>query len=191
MARCQPVISPPNLTLSHFELYTRDLSKMESFYTQCLGFVVTDRGQGNEGLVFLSRSPMEHHQLVLNPDPSERVRDSPLDHIAFRVASLPDVRAVHARLRNDPGAAAEAVSHGNTWSVYFRDPEGNRLEVFTDTPWHVAQPCRFPIDFALDDQQLRAETERRIRDLPGFRPAGDWKRTHAGAFGTDASTPLE
>jgi len=177
---------PPNLTLSHFELYVRDAQRMERFYTRRLGFVVTDRGDGPDALVFLSRNPAEHHQLVLNPRPSRRTSDSPLEHISFRVASLEDVRAVHAALEEEPGAGIEAVSHGTTWSVYFRDPEGNRLEVFADTPWHVAQPCRFPIDFALDDERLRAETERRIRDLPGFRPVEDWKKAHARSVGGPA-----
>ncbi len=175
--------SAPNFSLSHFELYVRDLPRMEAFYTRGLGFVVTDRGKGADGLVFLSRSPDEHHQLVLNPRPARRPQDSPLDHISFRVASLGDVRKVHAALKDEPGVALEAVSHGTTWSLYFRDPEGNRLEVFADTPWHVAQPCRFAIDFALDDERLRAETERRIRGLPGFRPVREWKEAHAGAFG--------
>jgi len=176
--------SPPNLTLSHFELYVRDAPRMEAFYTRRLGFAVTDRGEGAEGLVFLSRNPEEHHQLVINPRSSRKASESPVDHISFRVASLRDLRAVHAALKDDAGAAIEAVSHGNTWSVYFRDPEGNRLEVFADTPWHVAQPCRFPIDFALDDERLRAHTEQRIRGLPGFRLAEDWKKAHAVSVGT-------
>ncbi len=162
--------SPPNFLLSHFELYVKDAPSMEAFYTRRLGFVVTDRGEGPQGLVFLSRNPGEHHQLVINPRPTRKASGSPLDHIAFRVASLQEVRRVHEALKEDPGAAAEAVSHGNTWSVYFRDPEGNRLEVFADTPWYVSQPCRFPIDLGLDDARLHADTERRVRDLPGFRP---------------------
>ena len=32
------------------------------------------------------------------------------------------------------------VSHGNAWSLYFTDPEGNGLECFVDSPFHVAQP---------------------------------------------------
>lgn len=174
----------PNLALSHFELYVHDASRMEAFYTQRLGFVVTDRGEGPDALVFLSRNPNEHHQLVLNPQAGRRTGEGPLDHIAFRVASLQDVRAVHAALKDDPGTAIQAVSHGNTWSVYFRDPEGNRLEVFADTPWQVAQPCRFPIDLSLDDERLSAEIERRIRGLPGFRLAADWQKDHASTVGS-------
>ncbi|WP_299011921.1 VOC family protein [uncultured Shewanella sp.] len=50
-------VSFPVMSLSHVELYVRDIVQMERFYTTQLGFVVTDRGQGANGLVFLSRSP--------------------------------------------------------------------------------------------------------------------------------------
>ena len=170
----------PELALSHFELYVRDLAAMETFYTQRLGFIVSDRGEGAGGMVFLSRNAGEHHQLVLNPRPSRRHEDSPLDHISFRVANLSGLRRLHQALT---GVAVDTVSHGTTWSLYFRDPEGNRLEVFADTPWHVDQPCKFPIDLALDDARLQAFTEQKIRQLPGFRPVEQWRSGHRKAFG--------
>lgn len=171
------------MSLSHFELYARDLVRMEGFYTRILGFVVTDRGEGPDALVFLSRNPHEHHQLVLNPRPSRHASGSPLDHISFRVGSLGDLRVIHSALKAASDTSVEAVSHGTTWSVYFRDPEGNRLEVFTDTPWYVSQPCRFAIDLELGDDDLHAYTEKRIRDLPGFKPIEEWKRSHAVVVG--------
>jgi len=173
----QPIIC---LCLSHFELYVRDLAGMEEFYTRYLGFVVTDRDAGDNGMVFLSRNPREHHQLVLNPavDPPPQ---SPVDHFSFRVETLADLKILHRSLESGP-AALQTVSHGNSWSIYFRDPDGNRLELFTDTPWHVDQPCRFEIDLGLDETELVAITEKMIRELPGFGPAADWRDRHASAF---------
>ncbi len=158
----------PDIALAHFELFVRDLERMESFYTGALGFEVSDRGAGPGGLVFLSRNAGEHHQLVLNPDAARRPDASPLDHISFRVAALADLRRFHAALEGR-ATGLETVSHGNAWSIYFHDPEDNRLELFADTPWEVAQPCRFEIDLGLPDNALAATTEARIRDLPGFR----------------------
>ena len=40
------------------------------------------------------------------------------------------------------------MDHGNAWSLYFRDPEGNRLEVFCDTQWYVEQPCLEDLDLS-------------------------------------------
>jgi catechol 2,3-dioxygenase len=59
-------------------------------------------------------------------------------------------------------------SHGTTWSVYFKDPEGNGLEVFCDTPWHVDQPQGDDWDPTLTDDELLGWTESRFRDEPGF-----------------------
>lgn len=57
----------PNLTLSHLELRVADIRKMERFYAEVLGFIATDRSDGENEMVFLSRSPDEHHQIVLSP----------------------------------------------------------------------------------------------------------------------------
>ena len=82
------ISSFPSLYLSHFELYVLDVACMEEFYTRYLGFVVTDRGEGRNGMVFLSRNPDEHHQLVLNPRQSHKTVESPVDHISFRIDSI-------------------------------------------------------------------------------------------------------
>jgi catechol-2,3-dioxygenase len=171
----------PTLALGHLELTVTDVPRMESFYTGVLGFVVTDRGDGGQGLVFLSRHPAEHHQIVLNPS-GRGAGAGPLDHFAFRVESLTALRRVHAALEGRGDGAYETVSHGTSWSIYVSDPEGNRLEIFADTPWHVAQPVRFPIDLSLGDEELTRETETRIRDRAGFGPASECASAHRRAF---------
>jgi len=168
----------PNIALSHFELFVADATCMEEFYTGCLGFVVTDRGEGENAMVFLSRNPDEHHQLVLNPGNSEIETESPIDHISFRVDSITSLRVFHRSLLSS-STLVQTVSHGTTWSIYFRDPEGNRLELFTDTPWHVNQPCRFEVDFAMSDEELLEFTQLSIRDLPGFARMEEWKASHS------------
>lgn len=176
----------PSIALSHFELYVNDVASMEDFYTRYLGFVVTDRGAGPAGMIFMSRNPDEHHQLVLNPRPLESTIESPVDHISFRVDSLAHLRLFHDSLISSPGQL-QTVSHGTSWSIYFRDPENNRLELFADTPWHVDQPCRFEIDFQLPDQSLIEFTCASIKDLPGFEDVGKWRSTHAQLLGSEPS----
>jgi catechol 2,3-dioxygenase len=176
----------PSIALSHFELYVTDVISMEDFYTRYLGFVVTDRGAGPAGMVFMSRNPREHHQLVLNPRQLESTIESPVDHISFRVDGLADLRLFHDSLISSPGQL-QTVSHGTSWSIYFRDPENNRLELFADTPWHVDQPCRFEIDFQLPDQSLIEFTHTNIKDLPGFRDLDNWRSAHAQLLGSEPS----
>lgn len=162
------------------ELYVRELETMERFCTDRLGFVVTDDGAGDGGMVFLSRNPDEHHQIVLNPRPGVRAVDSPVDHLSLHVASLADLRRFLLALA-DSAVSVRTVSHGMTWSIYSRDPEENRPEIFVDTPWHVAQPCRPDIDLSLSDEELHALTLARIEGMPGFRAAAALRRDHVSA----------
>lgn len=166
-------------SLSHFEIKARDFARMEVFYTDTLSFVVTDRKPANgKQMVFLSRDPGEHHQIVIREAEEGAFTDGSVDHIAFRVDTLDDLRTLHGTLEACGSLKIETVCHGTTWSVYFRDPEDNRVEFFVDTPWHVAQPVRFPIDFRLSNEELLAMTEQEISAKPEFGPAEDWKQTH-------------
>ena len=57
------------LNWSHAVLYVRDQERMLDFYTNTMGFQITDRGLvGPEGpeVVFMSQVPHEHHQLGSN-----------------------------------------------------------------------------------------------------------------------------
>jgi len=168
-----------SLSLSHFEIEVRDLPAMVDFYTRILGFAVTDRSApGVHQMVFLSRNPGEHHQIVLAQAGAAPGSAGSLDHIAFRVENLQSLRRFHVALRGSEARDVATVSHGTTWSIYFRDPEGNRIELFVDTPWHVAQPLRFPIDLSLPDDALIAETHAQISSLADFQPAAQWFDRH-------------
>lgn len=165
-----------SLSLSHLELCVMNVARMEQFYTEVLGFAVTDRGKGEQAMVFLSQSPDEHHQIVLSPGGDGR--PGALDHIALRVDTLDSLRRVFEALKRRDDVPFETVSHGTTWSIYIKDPEGNRVEVFADTPWHVDQPVRFAIDLNLSDEELLRQTEDAIRTHPGFQASESWQKAH-------------
>src|SRR6266700_4958566 len=58
--------NPPNLRFTHMGLVVSDIEVMTQFYVDTLGFTITDRGVfGAMEVVFLSRDPEEHHQIVL------------------------------------------------------------------------------------------------------------------------------
>ncbi|MGA8399905.1 MAG: VOC family protein, partial [Stellaceae bacterium] len=98
-----------------------------------------------------------------------------IGHVAFRVDSLDEVRRVYEKMRALPCTKPEPVSHGNTWSVYFRDPENNRIEVFTQTPWHTKQPCRFDVNYDQDDDALKQSTQADAAKLAGFTMTEVWQ----------------
>jgi catechol 2,3-dioxygenase len=175
--------APTRFAFSHMELRVQDPERMRAFYTDVLGFVVTDDGSlGSRRLVFLSRNPGEHHQIVLVSGGTAAGEERVFGHAAFRMESLAELRALWERIRAAPNGPLEPVTHGNTWSLYFRDPEGNRLECFVDTPWHTPQPCREPVDYARSDAELFAETEALCRGRPGFQSREAFLAGLAGRF---------
>ena len=161
-------------------MFVADAARMEDFYTRLLGFTVTDRGRlGSYELVFLSREPSEHHQIVLVTGRPERLPFNPINQISFRMAEFAGLREMHRRLVAEQVRELHPVSHGNALSVYFLDPEGNRIELFVDTPWYVEQPLRIPMDMSLPDAELWAWAEREARKLPGFKPVEQWREEMA------------
>ena len=161
-------------------MYVADAARMEDFYTRVLGFSVTDRGSlGATKLVFLSRDSREHHQIVLASGRPDGQAFNPINQISFRMAEFPGLREMHRRLAAEKVRDLYPVSHGNALSVYFLDPEGNRIELFVDTPGHCQQPVRVPMDMTLNDAELWAWAEAEARKQPDFMPIDDWRAQQA------------
>ncbi|CAM3950410.1 VOC family protein [Roseateles saccharophilus] len=92
----------PKMALAHFGIYVVDMAVMADFYTRVLGFSITDRAEiRGANLVFLSRNPEEHHQIVLVPG-RDAASASTINQIAFRVVSLAELRRVYILLRDEP-----------------------------------------------------------------------------------------
>jgi len=164
-------------------MFVADAARMEDFYTRVLGFAATDRGNlGSTTLVFLSRDPKEHHQIVLASGRPEGLPFNPINQISFRMAEFAGLREMHRRLAAEKVRDLYPVSHGNALSVYFLDPEGNRIELFVDTPWHCKQPMRVPMDLKLSDDELWAWAEAEARKQPDFMPIDEWRAKQARAM---------
>ena len=179
----------PEVAFSHVGLFVHDLDLMEDFYRRVLGFTVTDRGEletprGRVGLVFLSRDPREHHQLALVTGRPPAVEFNVVNQVSFRVPDLAALRHFHAVLQGEGVRGMDPVTHGNAISLYFQDPEGTRLELFFDTPWHCTQPLREPVDLSRSDEDILAESERLARSRPGFATREAWSADLAGRMGT-------
>lgn len=164
------------MAFSHIGLYVADMSTMVRFYSDVLGFCVTDRAHiRGADVVFLSRNPDEHHQIVLVPG---RASGSPstVNQISFRVISLPELRRLHGQLVALKAPGLNPTNHGGSWSLYFLDPEGNRIELFAQTPWYMP-PVSVPLDFGLSDNQIYELTENMVAATPGSMKRAEW-RTH-------------
>lgn len=164
------------LSLSHVGYFVTDVAKMVDFYTRFLKFVVSDRGdrEGGGAIVFMTRDPKEHHQLVFANGKPADLDFNIINQISFRVDSLATLREMYHALKNEPITMLGTISHGNALSVYFLDPERNRVELLIDTPWYIPQPHRTPVDIDQPEDQLWSSIERQCRDTPGFMPRAQW-----------------
>jgi catechol 2,3-dioxygenase-like lactoylglutathione lyase family enzyme len=164
-----------SLTLSHFGMFVTDINRMVDFYTRFLGFAVSDRGPNPNGeIVFMTRDPREHHQLVMASGRPKDLQFNVINQISLRVDSLGTLRELYLGLKDEPVEILGPISHGNALSVYFRDPEGNRVELLIDTPWYVPQPHRMPVDIMQSDEQLWGSIEKHCRGIPGFKSRQEW-----------------
>lgn len=160
-----------NFSLNHVGIYVIDIDAQTDFYTSFFGFIVTDERTDVNPIRFLTMSPDEHHQLLLA---SGRAPDSPstVAQISFLLDDFRQLRQVHERAQADPRITKIwTLDHGNSWTVYFRDPEENIIETYVHTPWHVSQPYGTPIDFSLSDEAIYAATERAALANPTYMSA--------------------
>lgn len=165
----------PSFEISHIGIYVIDMDKMVEFYTRVLGYTVTDEGPFGKGsMTFLSRDARDHHQIALGTGRPEG-SPSTINQISFRVAGLAALRQARQNLIDEGVTKLDPAGHGNAWSVYFPDPEGNRLEFFTDTPWYVAQPRREFLDFELSDEEIYAQTKASIENDDSYASFADWR----------------
>jgi 2-hydroxy-6-oxonona-2,4-dienedioate hydrolase len=175
----------PDAQLTHVGIYVDDLDRMVDFYRRALGLLLTDRGEINgRQLAFLSRTQDEHHQLVLAHDPNRQPSgESTLNQVSFRVQGLAALSEMYAALLPDGLPGMEGRHHGNSWSFYFFDPEGNKVEIYAVTPWQVRQPWRRPLDLTRPVVEIEQETRALLQEVE-HRPIREWQadmRSRLGA----------
>jgi len=171
--------------LTHAGVWVRDMETMIDFYTRVLGFDISDEGYVERyggRIAFLSNDPEIHHQMVFAEG---RAGDGPstVNQLSFTVASLDELRAMYRRAVDEGAGNLLPRNHGNAWSVYFDDPEGNNIEVYLDSPFHIPQPFGEFLDFELSNEDIVSTTEARCREVEGFKPRGDWVAERAKNMG--------
>ena len=175
--------SVPNLQFSHMGISVFDLDRMTDFYTRVMGFTITDRGDAaGMSLVFLSRDPGDHHQIVLATgrpkalpeNTANALYGASINQISFKMGSIDDLRHIKARIDAEQLYTFPA-NHGIAWSVYAHDPEGNNLEFFVDSEWYITQPILTALDLTKSDKDILAETQQYCLAQPGYEPYGDWR----------------
>jgi len=178
------MIARAKLSFSHMGVFVTDINKMVDFYTRVLGLVVSDRDVRKDGteIAFMTLDPREHHQVVFATGRPADLNYNVIQQLSFRAPSISALRETYVALKREPILELGPISHGNALSAYFRDPEGNRMEVFIDTKWHVPQPCAEPVDLMKPDDEILAFVDRQVAKLEGVKLRADWERERTAQF---------
>ncbi len=116
---------------AHFVLRVSSLENSIAWYEAVLGMrMVHDAGK----LAFFTYDD-EHHRLALvetptaAPEKEKGVMPPPgLDHVAYTLESLEDLLVTYKRLKAQGILPVWPINHGLTTSLYYADPDGNRVE---------------------------------------------------------------
>ena len=102
------------------------------FYQDVLGFKLLEQDPDHGG-VFLNLAGTSH-TIDLFPmglgGTKPASEGSPLLHIAFKVSSYGALREAYETLIDHKVAVRSLIDHTSQRSIYFSDPEGNRLEIY-------------------------------------------------------------
>ena len=117
--------------IGHVVINVKDLAVSEYFYTEILGFQVALKRDGG---TFLTCGKI-HHDLALIQAPKDAAPAGGLglNHFAVQIEDMDELKEIYLGLKDHGARIDHLTDHGMTKSVYFRDPDGNRIEYFFNT----------------------------------------------------------
>ena len=169
----------PQGRFCHIGVPAFDPDELVKFYHRWFGFVVSDIGIGKADgarVIFATGDPQEHHQIAFAN--LRREGDPGMQQISFRYKSLEDLCRLAKEFFWAGVPILQQKDHGNTWSIYVSDPEGNRIECYTPTPWHVQQPTWWEIDLINESVATIFErTRAKAMAQEGYLSRPEWMAT--------------
>ena len=122
--------------IGHVVLKVRDLARSVEFYTQVLGFRVSDVYPDSmmPGKMAFLRCNNDHHGVALVGGADAEMDNSELDHLAFEVSSIDEVLRARDYLQSHQ-VKIDFVGRrraGCQVAVEFRDPDNHLLELYWD-----------------------------------------------------------
>jgi catechol 2,3-dioxygenase len=130
-------------TLHHVTIKTSRLAEMVTWYGNLVGAVQfkdannawMTNDSANHRIAFLSVPKLE--------DDPDKGKHNGMHHCAFEYSSFSDLMASYKRLAGENITPAFCLDHGLTISLYYKDPEGNYVELQSDNFGDWAQSGEF------------------------------------------------
>lgn len=119
---------------AHVVYQTRRYNEMIAWYEDVFEARVVHQ---DPALAFMTYDD-EHHRFafanldVLQPGGGDRRGEVGVNHVAYTYASVGDLMDTYQRLKAKGILPYWPVHHGITLSLYYRDPDGNRMEFQVD-----------------------------------------------------------
>ncbi len=122
----------------------------------------------------LTREPEQIAQIILRGGRAENVPSS-VNQLTFRVSSLSELRLFKDFALSDARVTNfRPIHHGNSFSLYCDDLEGNTLEISIESEWYIPAPLAWPLDFEMSDTQLMASVEKTCHETDDFMMREEW-----------------
>jgi len=122
--------------LGHVNIYVRDAARSKAWYEDVLGLHTYHYREG--WAAFLSADKDKSHEVALmqvgNDAAGPQRGQVGLNHMAWMMASLDDLKDAYLRLKAKGIAIDRVVDHGISLGIYLRDPDGNGLEISYELP---------------------------------------------------------
>jgi catechol 2,3-dioxygenase len=116
--------------VGHVVLGVRDPQKAITFYTEVLGMELV-KFLDEMQMAFFSFGERDHDIAVIKVPDDQPVGSAGLAHTALEVeGGQAQLKELHDRLERHGVRVEFTADHVLTKSVYFFDPDGNRLEIF-------------------------------------------------------------
>ena len=129
--------------IGHVNLRVADIEKSKAFYRDVLGFRIAEEDPQHGGVFMTLGEDFHTLDLVPHPEPHGATRPSRTQmgvaHIAFQVGSYEALREAYITLLRHGVEIDRAMDHTNQRSLYFSDPDGNRLEIYFEMPGALAR----------------------------------------------------
>src|SRR5262245_11748131 len=146
--------------VGHLVLRVKDVERSRRFFEEILGFPVVATNQ--RGMVFFSTDVKNnHHMLALMPAKEGVAVAMPtpdhvgMQHVSFELGSFAELQDAYRVLKGNGVPIDHTVYHGITKSVYFYDPDGNRLELYCNVPaeeYRKSAPNPYSTYGAIEDE---------------------------------------
>ena len=119
------------IRLAHVVLRTSRFEEMLAWYQTMLAAHI----QHSDGMLAFLTYDEEHHRIAIANLPGLEERSAAAagtDHIAFTHGDLGDLLQSYVRLKGEGILPYWCINHGPTTSMYYKDPDGNRVEFQVD-----------------------------------------------------------